>query len=80
MLLINKHCLKRALFELNSVALVRERTIPSDRRLSAKSVPTFVDRGCHVVSVTVPYGRTLCFLDRSRYFFFQVAPQLYSRG
>jgi hypothetical protein len=30
----------------NSVALVRERTIPmSDRRLSAKLVPTFADRG-----------------------------------
>jgi hypothetical protein len=24
-----------------------------------------------------PYGRILGFLDRSRYFFFQVAPQLY---
>jgi hypothetical protein len=33
-----------------------------------------------VVSVTNPYGRNLAFLDRSRYFFFQVAPQLYSRG
>jgi hypothetical protein len=32
------------------------------------------------VSVTDPYGRILGFLDRSRYFFFQVAPQLYSRG
>jgi hypothetical protein len=31
-------------------------------------------------SVTNPYGRILGFLDRSRYFFFQVAPQLYSRG
>jgi hypothetical protein len=51
---------------------------PSDRRLSAKLVPTFADRGCHVVSVTDPYGRILGFLDR--YFFFQVAPQLYSRG
>jgi hypothetical protein len=30
-------------------------------------------RGCHVVSVTNPYGRNLGFLDRSRYFFFQVA-------
>jgi hypothetical protein len=30
---------------------------PSDRRLLAKSVPTFADRGCHVVSVTDPYGR-----------------------
>jgi hypothetical protein len=27
-----------------------------------------------------PYGRNLGFLDRSRYFYFQVAPQLYSRG
>jgi hypothetical protein len=33
-----------------------------------------------VVSVTDPYGRIIGFLDRSRYFFFQVAPQLYSRG
>jgi hypothetical protein len=40
---------------------------PSDS-LSAKLVPTFVDRGCHMVSVTDPYGRILGFLDRSRYF------------
>jgi hypothetical protein len=53
--------------------------LPSDRRLSAKIEPTFRDRGCHVVSVTDPYGHTLVFLARSRYFFFQVAPQLYSR-
>jgi hypothetical protein len=33
-----------------------------------------------VVSVTDPYGRTLGFLDRRRYFFYQVTPQLYSRG
>jgi hypothetical protein len=33
-----------------------------------------------VVSATDSYGRILAFLDRSRYFFFQVAPQLYSRG
>jgi hypothetical protein len=26
------------------------------RRLSAKIVPTSADRGCHVVSVTDPYG------------------------
>jgi hypothetical protein len=44
-------------------------------RLSAKLVPTFVDRGCHVFRVTNPYGRILDFLDRNRYFFFQVAPQ-----
>jgi hypothetical protein len=46
---------------------------PSDR-LSAKLVPTSAD------SVTDPYGPILGFLDRNRYFFFQVAPQLYSRG
>jgi hypothetical protein len=41
---------------------------PSDSRLSAKLVPTFADRGCHVVNVTDPYGRILGFLDLSRYF------------
>jgi hypothetical protein len=53
---------------------------PSDRRLSANLVSSFDDRRCHVVSVTDPYGRILGFLDRSPYFFFQVVPQLYSRG
>jgi hypothetical protein len=38
------------------------------------------DIGCHVVTGTDPYGRILGFLDRSRFFFIQVAPQLYSRG
>jgi hypothetical protein len=33
-----------------------------------------------VVIVTDPYGRILGFLAWSRYLFFQVAPQLYSRG
>jgi hypothetical protein len=37
---------------------------PSDRRLLAKLVPTFADRGYHVVSVTDPYGRILGFLGR----------------
>jgi hypothetical protein len=35
---------------------------------------------CCVVSTTDPYGCIIWFLDRSRYYFFQVAPQLYSRG
>jgi hypothetical protein len=38
------------------------------RRLSAKWLPTFADKGCHVVSVTDPSFRILGFLDRSRYF------------
>jgi hypothetical protein len=53
---------------------------PSNRLLSTNLVPTFGDRGCHVVGVTNPCGRILGFLDRSRYFFYQGAPQLYSRG
>jgi hypothetical protein len=48
--------------------------------LSTKLVPTFEVRGCYVVSVTDPYGLNLGFLDGSRYYFFPVAPQLYSRG
>jgi hypothetical protein len=53
---------------------------PSDRRFSVKWLPTSADKGCHVVSVTEPYGRILGFLDRSRYFFYQVAPQVVQRG
>jgi hypothetical protein len=33
-----------------------------------------------VVSAEDPYGRIFGFLERSRYVFFQVAPQFYSRG
>jgi hypothetical protein len=39
----------------------------SDSRLSAKLVSTFADRGCHVVSVTDPYGRILGFSDRIKF-------------
>jgi hypothetical protein len=39
----------------------------SDRRLSAKLVPTFEGRRCHVVRMTDPYGRILGFLDRTLY-------------
>jgi hypothetical protein len=38
---------------------------PSDSRLLAMLVLTFVDRRCHMVSVTDPYGRILGSLDRS---------------
>jgi hypothetical protein len=37
-------------------------------------------RGCRVISATDPYGRILGFLNQSRFFLFQAAPQLYSRG
>jgi hypothetical protein len=53
---------------------------PSDSILSAKFVLTSADRGWYVVSATDPHGSILGFLDRSRYVFFTVAPQLYSVG
>jgi hypothetical protein len=55
-----------------------KRTIPTDQPPLVNVVPTFADRGCCVVSITDPHGRILGFLDRSRYYFFKVAPQLYS--
>jgi hypothetical protein len=61
------------------VALVRELTIPTES-LSAKLVPTFANIGCLVVIATDPYGGILGILDRSRYFLFQVAPQLCSEA
>jgi hypothetical protein len=59
------HLVKKKLHGLESAS---ELYRPSDRRLSAKWLPTFADTGCHVVSVTDPWGRILGFLDRSRYF------------
>jgi hypothetical protein len=66
--------------ETNSVALARERTTPSKRPPRVGEVPANccgyrLLRRQHNGSL----GRNLGFLDRSRYFFFQVAPQLYSR-
>jgi hypothetical protein len=66
----------------NSVASVRERTIPTERSplVGEFSTNILADRGCRVVSAANPNVRNLDFPDRSRYYFFQVAPQLYSRG
>jgi hypothetical protein len=52
----------------------------ADRATAACWFQLFAVRVCHVVSVTDPYGHILVFLDRSHYFFFRVATQLYSRG
>jgi hypothetical protein len=41
---------------------------PRDHRLSAKLVPTFAERGCHVVSMTDPYSCILGFLDQKQSF------------
>jgi hypothetical protein len=65
----------------NFVALVRERTIPTERpKLVGEVSAKFADRERRVTSTTDPYRSILDFLDRSFNFFFQVAPQLHSRG
>jgi hypothetical protein len=54
--------------KLNPVACVRERTILTERPpLVGEVGAKFADRGCHVVSVTDPYGRILGFLHRIYY-------------
>jgi hypothetical protein len=65
----------------NFMALVHERTIPTERpqlvgEVSANFCILRVLRGQRDGSLC----RILGFQDRSRYFFFQVAPQLYPRG
>jgi hypothetical protein len=49
----------------NSVALVRERTMPTERLLLVGDlVPIIADRGVCVVSAADPYGLNLGFIDR----------------
>jgi hypothetical protein len=64
------------------MVLICKQTIPTDRppHVGEISANFCGQRGCHVVSAMDPHGHTLGFLDRSHYYFFQVAPQLYSRG
>jgi hypothetical protein len=71
------HCIPVPLYDLIIITPWPETTSelyrPSDRLFLAKLVPILTDIWCRVA-----YGRNLGFLYRSRYFFFQVAPQLYS--
>ena len=69
-----KSVLKTKTKKLNSVALVRERTILTEWPPPVGEVSANFLRieGCHVVSATDPHGRfNLCFLDRSCYFLFK---------
>jgi hypothetical protein len=67
--------------KVNSVALVRERAILAEQPpMVGEASANFADKGCHVVSMMDPYDCILDFLDWNRYFFFPVAPQLYSRS
>jgi hypothetical protein len=47
--------------------LLRGLSQQADYTDQPKLVPTSADRGCHVVSVTDPYGRIIGFLDRTCY-------------
>jgi hypothetical protein len=69
---VNTHVRK----ETNSVTSIRKWTIPTER----PPLVSEVSANFCVVSATDPHGRILGFLDRSRYYFFQLTPQLYSRG
>jgi hypothetical protein len=53
---------------------------PSYHRLSAKLVLILRTEGAARSGWTDPYDRILGLLNRTRYYFFQVAPQLYSRS
>jgi hypothetical protein len=69
-------------YKKNSVAVVCERTIPTERpppvgEVSANFLRT---EGCHVVSATDPHGRQCLFSGPEPLLFIQVAPQLTSRG
>jgi hypothetical protein len=59
--------------EHNSVAWVRERTIPIERPPLVGEVSANF-RGCHVVSVTDTYGRILDCFRPEMLIFFQLAP------
>jgi hypothetical protein len=56
---------KKKLHGLSLQAKYTDRATAACRRSNCQ---LFADRGCHVVRVTDPYGRILCFLDMSRYF------------
>jgi hypothetical protein len=61
--------------------MVSTALIPKTKLRGLSPRANYMDRvTAGVVSVTDPYSRIHDFLDRSRYCFFQVAPQLYSRG
>jgi hypothetical protein len=64
----------------NSMACVREWTIPTKRPPLVGEVSASFFAGCHVVSVTNPYRRIIGFVGWSCYISFQVASQLYSGG
>jgi hypothetical protein len=82
MLVSTTPCLVKVTIKKNSVALVRKRTIPTERPPLVGEVSANFLRveGVAWSAQRIPTAINLGFLDRSRYFFIQVAPQLSSRG
>jgi hypothetical protein len=68
---------KKNLHGLSPRANYTDRATASCRRSDCQ---LFADRGCHVVIVTDSYGRIIRFSRQEPLLFYQVAPQLYSRG
>jgi hypothetical protein len=67
---------------INSLALVRKRTIQTEQPplVGEVLVPPFAGKGVAWSAQWIPTAINLGFLDRSRCFFIQVAPQLSSWG
>jgi hypothetical protein len=67
---------------INSVALVRKRTIPTERPLLVGEISAnfWGVEGVAWSEQRIPTAVNLGFLDRSLYFFIQVAAQLSSQG
>jgi hypothetical protein len=74
-------CFSEVLNKQNSVASLRERTLSTERPLYVGEVSGKLLRiECATWSASpIATAANLAFLGRSRYYFFQVAPQLYSR-
>jgi hypothetical protein len=68
--------------KLNSVAVVRKRTIPTERPPLVGEVSANLLRvdGSAWSAQRIPTAVNVGYLDRSRYILIQVAPQLSSRG
>jgi hypothetical protein len=64
-LLTFEFCYKKNLHGMCPRANYTDRATAACRRSDCQLLRI---RGCHMVSVTDPYGRILDFLDRSRYF------------
>jgi hypothetical protein len=81
-LVLMKRCGACGVLTNNSVARVHERTVPTERpplvgQVRANFLPI---EGVLWSARRIPMSVISVFWNRSRYFFFQVAPQLYSRG